>query len=458
MPLHSNVTKTVKTKILSLIMLAGAMAVAADNVVEEVAWVVGDEPIYKSDIEEQYLQLQYERQTLDGDPYCIIPEKMAIEKLFLHQAKIDSIEVQESAILQEAESRLNYFVLNLGSRDKVEEYFRKPISELREQVADMIRNQYTIQKVQEELTKNVKGTPSEVRKYYETLSQDKIPFVPLQVETQIITLNPVIPQSEIEEVKSRLRDYADRVNRGESEFSTLAILYSEDGSSMNGGELGFKGRGELVPEFASVAFNLSDPKKVSKIVESEFGYHIIQLIEKRGDRINCRHILLRPKVAEKDLTDAINRLDSLRSDILAGKFTFEAAAQFVSQDKDTRNNKGIMINSKGGDASTRFEMADLPQEVAKVVDKMKVGDVSEPFIMIDPKSNRETVAIVKLTNRIEGHKANMQLDYQELKSMYENAHKEQILEDWIAKKQKETFVRIEDGWRNCDFQHDGWVK
>ena len=439
-------------------MLAGAMAVAADNVVEEVAWVVGDEPIYKSDIEEQYLQLQYERQTLDGDPYCIIPEKMAIEKLFLHQAKIDSIEVQESAILQEAESRLNYFVLNLGSRDKVEEYFRKPISELREQVADMIRNQYTIQKVQEELTKNVKGTPSEVRKYYETLSQDKIPFVPLQVETQIITLNPVIPQSEIEEVKSRLRDYADRVNRGESEFSTLAILYSEDGSSMNGGELGFKGRGELVPEFASVAFNLNDPKKVSKIVESEFGYHIIQLIEKRGDRINCRHILLRPKVAEKDLTDAINRLDSLRSDILAGKFTFEAAAQFVSQDKDTRNNKGIMINSKGGDASTRFEMADLPQEVAKVVDKMKVGDVSEPFIMIDPKSNRETVAIVKLTNRIEGHKANMQLDYQELKSMYENAHKEQILEDWIAKKQKETFVRIEDGWRNCDFQHDGWVK
>lgn len=458
MPQHSNVTKTVKTKILSLIMLAGAMAVAADNVVEEVAWVVGDEPIYKSDIEEQYLQLQYERQTLDGDPYCIIPEKMAIEKLFLHQAKIDSIEVQESAILQEAESRLNYFVLNLGSRDKVEEYFRKPISELREQVADMIRNQYTIQKVQEELTKNVKGTPSEVRKYYETLSQDKIPFVPLQVETQIITLNPVIPQSEIEEVKSRLRDYADRVNRGESEFSTLAILYSEDGSSMNGGELGFKGRGELVPEFASVAFNLNDPKKVSKIVESEFGYHIIQLIEKRGDRINCRHILLRPKVAEKDLTDAINRLDSLRSDILAGKFTFEAAAQFVSQDKDTRNNKGIMINSKGGDASTRFEMADLPQEVAKVVDKMKVGDVSEPFIMIDPKSNRETVAIVKLTNRIEGHKANMQLDYQELKSMYENAHKEQILEDWIAKKQKETFVRIEDGWRNCDFQHDGWVK
>lgn len=434
------------------------MAVAADNVVEEVAWVVGDEPIYKSDIEEQYLQLQYERQTLDGDPYCIIPERMAIEKLFLHQAKIDSIEVQESAILQEAESRLNYFVLNLGSRDKVEEYFRKPISELREQVADMIRNQYTIQKVQEELTKNVKGTPSQVRKYYDGLSQDKIPFVPLQVETQIITLNPVIPQSEVEEVKSRLRDYADRVNRGESEFSTLAILYSEDGSAMNGGEIGFKGRGELVPEFASVAFNLNDPKKVSKIVESEFGYHIIQLIEKRGDRINCRHILLRPKVAEKDLTEAIHRLDSLRSDILADKFTFEAATQFVSQDKDTRNNKGIMINNKNGDASTRFEMADLPQEVAKVVDKMQVGEISEPFIMIDPKSNREVVAIVKLTNRIEGHKANMQLDYQELKAMYEAAQKEKIIEDWIAKKQKETFVRIEDGWRNCDFQHDGWIK
>lgn len=273
---------------------------------------------------------------------------------------------------------------------------------------------------------------------------------------QIITLNPTIPQQEIDEVKSRLRDYANRVNSGESEFSTLAILYSEDGSSMYGGEIGFKGKGELVPEYASVAFNLSDNKKVSKIVETEFGYHIIQLIEKRGDRVNTRHILLRPKVSEKDLTDAINRLDSVKKDISDKKFTFEEAAHYLSQDKDSRNSKGVMVNQHNG--TTRFEMADLPQEVSKLVDKMEVGDISEPFIMMDPKRNREVVAMVKLTNRIEGHKANLSDDYQTLKQMYESAQRSKIIDEWIKKKQKETFVRIEDGWRNCEFKYDGWIK
>ena len=227
---------------------------------------------------------------------------------------------------------------------------------------------------------------------------------------------------------------------------------------MYGGELGFSERSRFVPEFASVAFSLNDPKKVSKIVETEFGFHIIQLIEKRGDRINCRHILLQPKVAEKDLTDALHRLDSLRSDIMEKKFTFEDAAQYVSQDKDSKNNKGIMLNTKSDEGSTRFQMSELPQEIAKKVDEMQVGDISEPFIMRDPKSNREIVAIVKLKNRIEGHKANMSDDYQVLKNMYEESQREKIIEDWVKKKQKETFVRIEEGWKNCEFKYDGWSK
>ena len=324
---------------------------------------------------------------------------------------------------------------------------------------ETIRNQYTIQEVQRNLTKNVKATPSDVNKFYKSQTEDKIPYVAKQVEVQIITLNPVIPKQQIDEVKSRLRDFANRVNSGESEFSTLAILYSEDtGSAMYGGELGFSERSRFVPEFASVAFSLNDPKKVSKIVETEFGFHIIQLIEKRGDRINCRHILLQPKVAEKDLTDALHRLDSLRSDIMEKKFTFEDAAQYVSQDKDSKNNKGIMLNTKSDEGSTRFQMSELPQEIAKKVDEMQVGDISEPFIMRDPKSNREIVAIVKLKNRIEGHKANMSDDYQVLKNMYEESQREKIIEDWVKKKQKETFVRIEEGWKNCEFKYDGWSK
>ncbi len=445
-----------KIKILTSCLLFGALTAFANNVAEEVAWVVGDEPIYKSEIEELYMQMQYERQPINGDPYCVIPEKIAIEKLFLHQAKIDTVQVQDAMVFQQADSRLNYFVTNLGSKEKVEEYFRKSMPELKEAMVEMIRNQYTIQEVQRSLTKNVKTTPSDVRKYYNSLPADSVPFVPKQVEVQIITLNPTIPQQEIDEVKSRLRDYANRVNSGESEFSTLAILYSEDGSSMYGGEIGFKGKGELVPEYASVAFNLSDTKKVSKIVETEFGYHIIQLIEKRGDRVNTRHILLRPKVSEKDLTDAINRLDSVKKDIADKKFTFEEAAHYLSQDKDSRNSKGVMVNQHNG--TTRFEMADLPQEVSKLVDKMEVGDISEPFIMMDPKRNREVVAMVKLTNRIEGHKANLSDDYQTLKQMYESAQRSKIIDEWIKKKQKETFVRIEDGWRNCEFKYDGWIK
>ena len=431
-------------------------ASAQNNIAEEVAWVVGDEPIYKSDIEEQYMQLQYERQPIEGNPYCVIPERMAIEKLFLHQAKIDTVKVQDAMVIQQAESRINYFIANLGSREKVEEYFRKPLPELKEQMIEVIRNQYTVQEVQRNLTKDVKATPSDVRKYYATLPPDSIPYIPQQVEVKLLSLNPVIPQQEIDDVKARLRDFTNKINSGENEFSTLAILYSEDGSSMYGGEIGFKSRSELVPEFASVAFNLNDTKKVSKIVETEFGYHIIQLIEKRGDRINCRHILLKPKVAQKDLDEAKTRLDSIRKDMLDGKFTFEEATQWISQDKDTKNNKGIMVNRRT--SSTKFEMADLPQEIAKVVDKMEVGDISEPFIMIDQSRNKEIVAIVKLSRRIEGHKANLSDDYQILKNMYENNRKAKIIDDWVVKKQKETYVRIDDDWRNCEFKYSGWIK
>lgn len=438
-------------------MLSGIATIAqTNNIAEEVVWMIGDQPIWKSEVEEMYQQMQYERTPIDGDPYCVIPENMAIEKLYLHQAEIDTVEVQEGMVAQQVDSRINYLITNLGSREKLEEYFRKPLPEIRETMSETMRNQYKVQEVQRSLTKDIKTTPNDVRRYFTSLPADSIPFVPLQVEVQIMTLNPVIPRQEIEEVKSRLRDYADRVNRGEAEFSTLAVLYSEDGSSMYGGETGFRGRGQLVPEYAAVAFNLNDPKKVSKIVETEYGFHIIQLIEKRGDRINTRHILLRPKVSDKDLTEAKNRLDSIRTDIVEGKFTFEEATPYISQDKDTRNNRGIMVNESSG--NTRFQMSDLPQEIAKVVNNMQPGDISEAFVMKDPKRNSDIVAIVKLTARIDGHKANLSDDYQQIKGMYEESAKAKILRDWVEKKIRETYVRVEDGWRDCEFKHKGWVR
>ena len=450
--------KTVKTRVLFLGLMAALWtgSYAQNNVAEEVAWVVGDEPIFKSDIEEQYIQMQYERTALEGNPYCVIPEQMAVNKLFLHQAKIDTVEVQSSSIMREVDSRVNFFIANLGSKEKVEEYFHTTLPQLREKLADVYHDQYAIQEVQRNLTKNVKATPADVRKYFSTLPKDSLPYVPLQVEVQIISINPVIPQQEIDEVKSRLRDYAQRITNGETEFSTMAILYSEDqATAVYGGETGFQSKSMLLPEYATAAFNLNDTKKVSNIVETDDGYHLIQLIEKRGDRINTRHILLRPKVSDKDLTDAINILDSIRTDIEGGKVTFEESALYVSQDKDSRNNNGTMLNEKSH--SNRFEMADLPSEVGKIVDKMNVGDISKPFVMVNPKTRREQVAIVKLAKRIEGHKADLAEDYQILKEMCEAHSKSKIIDNWIAEKQRTTYVYIEDKWRNCDFKYN-WLR
>lgn len=429
---------------------------AQNNIAEEVAWVVGDQPIWKSEIEEMYQQMQYERIPINGNPYCAIPERIAVEKLYLHQAELDTVEVQESMISQEVDSRINYFITNLGSKEKVEEYFNKSIPELRETLKENSRNTQKIRMVQHSLTKDLKTTPSDVRRYFDKLEADSIPFVPMQVEVQIMTLNPEIHREEIDEVKSRLREYSNRINSGEADFSTLAILYSEDGSSVHGGEIGFRGRSALVPEYAAVAFNLNDTKKVSKIVETEYGFHIIQLIEKRGDRINTRHILLRPKVSDKDLEVAVGRLDSIRTDILNNKFTFEEAVPFISQDKDTRFSRGVMNNENNN--TTRFEMSHLPQEIAKVVNGMQVGEISKPFIMKSTKNNRDIVAIVKLTNRIDAHKANLSDDYQMIKGMYEDAAKSKILKEWLDKKIKDTYVRIEESWQNCEFEHKGWNK
>lgn len=450
---------TKKTITGMFVATAAAVALAAtDNVAEEVAWVIGDQPIWKSDIEEAYQQMLYERVPLSGDPYCVIPEQLAIEKLYLHQADADTVEVQAAMVNQQVESQLNYYINSLGSKEKVEQMFNKSISDLRDQLREMTTNRGRIQQVQSALTKDIKPTPADVRRYFATIPEDSVPFVPMQVETQILMLSPEIPRQEIEDVKARLRDYADKVNRGESEFSTLAILYSEDpGTASRGGETGFMSRAQLVPEYAAVAFNLNDPKKVSKIVETEYGYHIIQLIEKRGDRINTRNILLRPKVSDKDLTDALARLDTLRTEIVDNKKgTFEEAVTFLSQDKDTRNNNGIMVNEQTG--TTRFEMSQLPQEVARQVNNLKPGEISKPFMMRDPKLNRDVVAMVKLTNRIDAHRANLADDYQQIATMYENAERERILTRWLEKKIDETYVRIEPAWRNCEFRHKGWIK
>ncbi|MCD8310279.1 MAG: peptidylprolyl isomerase, partial [Prevotellaceae bacterium] len=362
-------------------LTAGSALYGQDNVIDEVVWVVGDEAILKSEVEEARLNALYEGRKFDRDPYCVIPEEIAVQKLYLHQAALDSIEVSDSEVLQRVEYMTNMYITNMGSKEKMEEYFNKTSSEIRETLRENAREGLLVQGMQRKLVGDIKVTPAEVRRYFKDLPLDSIPYIPTQVEVQIITLEPKIPLEEIEDVKRRLRDYTERVNKGETSFSTLARMYSEDlGTAINGGEMPFTGRGYLDPAFANVAFNLQDPNKVSKIVESEFGFHIIQLIEKRGDRIKVRHILLKPHVPEEALTAGMARLDSIADDIRNEKFTFEDGAAYISQDKDTRNNHGLLPNPNNN--TSKFEMQELPPEIAKVVDNMKVGEISDAFTMI----------------------------------------------------------------------------
>lgn len=451
-----------KIAILFLISCLSLSAMAQSNVVDEIIWVVGDEAILLSEVESQRLYMLNEGQHFDGDPYCIIPEQLAVSKLFLNQAKLDSIVVNESQVLQAVDRWLNFAINQVGSEEKLEEYMRKRLSQIKEERKNMIRDQMTVEEMQRKLVGNIKLTPSEVRKYFNQLPQDSLPMIPTTVEVQIITMEPKIPIEETDAIKARLREFTEQVNNGERDFSALARAYSEDmASAMRGGELGFTGKGQLMPEFANVAFNLKDTKRVSNIVETEYGFHIIQLIEKRGDRINCRHILLRPRVSETEMTATMTRMDSLYTDIADAKFTFEDAV-YISDDKDTRNNKGLLVNSSertiGPNFGTpKFEFQELPQEMGAVVYDMQVGEVSKPFKMLTDKQ-KEVVAIVKLRARKEAHKANITDDYQALKSIVEEKRQEEIIKKWILKQQANTYIKINEGWRNCDFQYPGWIK
>ena len=443
------------------------------SVIDEVVWVVGDEAILRSDIEVTRIQAAMQGMKWTGDPDCAIPEHLAVQKLFLHQAAIDSIDkdVTEADITSQLDTRINYMIEQIGSKEKLEEYRRQSITQIKQAMHDDLRDEILIQKMKQKLVSDITVTPAEVRRYFKDMPQDSIPFVPTEVEVQIITQTPKIAIEEINRVKDELREYTDRINRGETSFQTLARLYSEDpGSRRQGGELDYTGRAVLDPSFASVAFNLTDPKVISKVVESEFGFHIIQLIDKRGDKIKVRHILRKPVVSDSAVNATILRLDTIAADIrkekvpdvlkgyfVGNKFTFEDGVSFFSDDKDTRNNRGLMANLTERGQTSRFRLQDLPPEVARAVDTLQVGQISRPFTMVS-KSGKTVCVIAKLKNRTEGHKASVTEDFQVMKEVVMEKRREEKLHDWVVDKIKKTYVRIGDEYKDCQFEYEGWVK
>lgn len=450
-------TKHTQIAVCAAAALFSALAAQAQTrLIDEVVASVGDDAILSSDIEYQYGQAMIEGANYGGDMKCHIFEQLLIQKMMLNQAKIDSVEVKDGEVAQQVDARINYFVQQVGGQDKLEEYFGKPIQQIRRDQMETVRTQMITQRMQQNITKDVKVTPADIRNFYNGMSQDSIPFVPAQYEIQQILVYPEIEQKEIDRIKNRLRDFQKQVAEGR-DFATLAVLYSEDpGSASRGGDLGWYSKSGFVPEFSAVAFNMKEKGKVSKIVETEFGYHIIQFIDRKGDRINCRHILLKPKVTPESRKKATAFLDTVAKYIDENKLTFEEAATRFSMDKDTRSNGGTMVNPEDG--TVKFQLGQIPAEIAKAIHGLGEGEVSKPFSMMDDRKGKETMRLVRLVKKYEPHKANINDDYDMLKTMVENQKRKQMLDEWITNKQKELYVVITPDWQGCDFQYKGWLQ
>jgi peptidyl-prolyl cis-trans isomerase SurA len=448
--------KTMKTIGSLLIAALFTTAVTAqDKVVDQIVALVGGNIILKSEIERMHMEQQAQGVTSEGDMKCEILENYLVDKLLIAEAELDTlIEVTPSQVNQRMDQQLAMYVSYMGSEKAVEDYFKKTIVEIKSEMREGIRNQELSKQMREKIVKNVTVTPSEVRYNFRNLKNEEIPTIPTQFEYAQITFQPVVDLEEENRIKSKLREIKKRIEDG-SNFATMAVLYSECPSAKDGGVLGYMGRAELDPAFAAVAFNLKDDK-ISNVVHSALGYHIMQLVDKKGDKVNTRHILMKPKVSVEAKEVAYNRLDSLAKMIRNNEIKFEEAAQIFSYDKNSRNNSGIVINP--GSMSSKFSVEELDPDVSKIITKMNVNEVSSPFESIDKETQLPVYKIIKIIKKTDSHKADLQNDYQKLAEMYLLKKKEGVFNEWISKQQSETYIRIDPTYANCNFNYTNWIK
>jgi peptidyl-prolyl cis-trans isomerase SurA len=427
--------------------------------IDQVVAIVGNEMILQSDIESEYLQVKAQGITIKGDARCSILEKLLEQKLMVNQAKIDSLEVSPSSVELQLSNRLDYFVNQIGSEKELENYFGKTMIEMREDFRDLIYEQMLVDKMQGVITDGIKITPSEVRSYYNSIPKDSIPFIEAKLEIQQIVIYPASTEEAIFAVKERLLDLRKRILDGGS-FATLAVLYSEDpGSSKTGGEIGFLSKGELDPEYAKVAFSMKEGQ-VSKIVESAFGYHLIQLIERRGDRVNTRHILLKPKISPDAMLAAKNKLDSIAEAIRKDSLTFELASLVFSGDVDSRMNGGLCLNSKSdspNNGTSTFAMNDFDAEDYYMIKNMNVGDISPAYNSKD-KNGKVIYKIVKIKSKTAPHYANLEQDYQYIQALALRNKQQEAVAKWVTDKQATSSISINSSFNRCNLQSKGWIK
>lgn len=444
-----------KYLLLLILSLQFGIISAQKNVIDKIIAVVGDEVILKSDIENAFLQEQGRGLISTSSDYkSELLENQLVQKLLMAQAQVDSITVTEEEVENAVGQQVEFFISNIGSQERLEAYFGKSLQEIKDDMRNPLREQLITQRMQEKIVEKIRITPSEVRNYFKRIPKDSLPDMPDRYELQQIVLRPDVSDAEKERLRERLRTYREQILNGEKTFNTLAVLYSEDGvSAARGGETGYMTKQGLDPAFAEAAFSLK-PGKISKIVESEFGFHIIQLIDRQGEKINVRHILLQPKVSEEEKTEALNRLDTIRQYITEGKMTFEEAAFYFSTDKQTRNNGGLFADPETSEA--RIARADVPAEMAREVNKLKPGEISEPFV--SHNRGREEYKIVKMKAYYPSHKANLDDDWQNFEIQLKKEKQMEKLEKWIKEKQASTYIHIDENYRDGKFRYDGWIK
>ena len=423
-----------------------------DIIIDQVVAVVGNNEILLSDIENQYLQMLAQGYKVKGDMKCELLEDLLVQKLLLNQAEIDSIEISENQVEMELNSRLNYYIQQIGGEKELEDYFNKSIVQIKDDLREDLREQIVTSQMRSEIVGEIKITPSEIKNFYKSIPPDSLPLINGQVEFYQILKYPPYSEEAIIEVREKLLSLRERILNGER-FSKLAALYSEGPSAPMGGELGFMSKAELDPEYAKAAFALQEGA-VSKIVESSFGFHIIQLIEKRGDRVNTRHIIIKPKITYEQSLIAQNKLDSILTAIKNDSITFENAARLYSDDKETRVNGGQVVNPNTNNAY--FEVDQLPPQDYVVLKNLKPGETSEPYQTIDSKG-KTVYKIVMLKSLIEPHKANLDYDFNLLKNMATAKKQEDVLMNWVKEKQKSQYIRVNSSFANCSFHLNGWV-
>jgi len=447
----------IKIMILNALLMLAGYSVSGQQVVESIVAVVGNEVIFFSDVEGMVRDMKAERDPTPVEELrCRVLEDLMIQKLFLDQAKIDSIEVSPDNVEADLNNRLAEYIRRAGSEQALETYFSKSMAEIKKDLREMLTNQYIVQETQGTIAQDITVTPDEIKKYYNSMPKDSLPLVPRKVELSIISVEPPDMESSKAEVRQRLLDLRSRVINGES-FSALAVLYSEDpGTAPKGGELGFVTRGEVAKPYAEAAWSLKKGA-VSKIVESEFGFHIIQLIDRKGDMINTRHILMRPKLSAEQTEWAILRLDSIANLVRIDSLTFYKAALRYSSDKATRANGGKMVQENPSDRVTWFTLDELPREINLVVRDMKLGEISEPFRTADARGNSIYV-IVRLDDEVAPHRVNPTEDYNYLAEAALMDKKNRAYQDWINGKIKKTYIRVSDDFRGCSFHYSGWLE